>query len=101
MSITNDDSAAAAFDVEMALHGFECSNTPARAYVEVGGGATTLFAIVAGGEHGHWSFDFGLESSSIEITRAYEEGIRIDPEELPEWIGPIQTAIARRLTEVK
>lgn len=81
------------FDIDSTYHGHDGPKVPTRADVNVTADAnTTLVAIVEAGEHGRWSFDFRVDGG-IEITNAYDEGMRIDVDELPTWMAPVHHEI--------
>jgi len=88
------------FEFGLAGHGFGGEGTPRHVRVKVSADANnSLIVIINAGAHGRWSIDLRVGSGSVEVTRAYEEGIRIDKEELPVWIKPVKEQIADRLTQ--
>jgi len=64
--------------------------TPTDILVQVSSNGRSQMAIVAAGTAGRWSFDFRIDSSGIEVDRAFEEGIRVNVDELPVWMSPVQ-----------
>ncbi|GAB7011745.1 hypothetical protein [Halolamina salina] len=68
--------------------------TPTHVLVQVSSNGRSQMAIVAAGAAGRWSFDFQIDSSGIEVERAFEEGIRTNVEDLPAWMVPVKDAVA-------
>jgi len=73
----------------------ECidDETPTHVLVQVSSNGRSQMAIVAAGTAGRWSFDFRIDSSGIEVERAFEEGIRVNVDELPVWMSPVQERV--------
>jgi len=72
-------------------------DTPAQVHVEINNSGRSLMAILAAGVSGRWSFDFRFDGQELEIVRAYEEGMRINEDELPVWVDPIRERIRTEL----
>jgi len=72
-------------------------DTPAQVHVEINNSGRSLMAILAAGVAGRWSFDFRFDGQELEIVRAYEEGMRINEDELPVWVDPIRERISTDL----
>ncbi|MEF8801901.1 MAG: hypothetical protein V5A38_12010 [Halolamina sp.] len=91
----HDTSARTAkFDGEPAGHGDSGGGVPATVYGDVSADANNgLLVIIASGEHGRWSFNIALQRGNVEITRPYDEGMRIDVDELPTWMAPVRREI--------
>jgi len=78
---------------DLASHGY-AGNDVRKVYVEVSSDANdSLLAIIAAGEAGRYSFDFRVESGRVDIQRAYEEGMRVDEEQLPDWMAAVRQEI--------
>lgn len=67
--------------------------TPTHVLVQLSSTGRSQLAIVAAGISGRWSFDFRIDSSGIEIERAFEEGIRVNVDELPVWMSPVRECV--------
>lgn len=84
----------AEFDIDLASHGRDGPDVPTLVHVEVNADASETFvAIVDAAEHGRWSFDVRIERGGVEIARAYEEGMRVDVDELPSWMTLVRREI--------
>lgn len=87
----------AKFNVDLASQGHDGPDVPRRADIHVSADANnTLIAIIETGEHGRWSFDLRIDGC-VEITRAYDEGMRLDVDELPSWMPPIRRRIEEEI----
>lgn len=81
------------FDIDPTSHGHHGPAVPTRVDVEITADSnTTMVATVDAGAKGHWSFDIRV-SRSIELTDAYDEGMRIDVDELPAWMALVRRKI--------
>jgi len=86
------------FEFGLAGHGFGGDGDPRHVRVNVSADANNcLVAIIKAGSYGRWSIDFRVASGSVEVTRAYEEGMRIDEDELPAWMEPVKEQIEQRV----
>lgn len=56
-------------------------------------------AIIDAGTAGRWSVDFAVDTSDIELTRVYDEGMRIAVDDLPAWMAPIRERIDRAVRQ--
>jgi len=58
-----------------------------------------LIAIIAAGSAGRYSIDFTVDSlGRVDLEKAYIEGMRVDVDELPDWIDAVVDKIERVLT---
>ncbi len=100
MATTEQSSDAETFSIAPSAH---MSNedvdddTPAQVHVEINNSGRSLMAILAAGVAGRWSFDFRFDGQELEVVRAYEEGMRINEDELPVWVDPIRERISMEL----
>lgn len=76
------------FDCNLVQHGFDGAETPPTVYVEVSADYNNhLVAVISAGAAGRYSIDFRVDSAgSVEIEKAYIEGMRADQGDLPNWM---------------
>jgi len=89
---SDSDSRLGEFSINTQLHGH--ADGPEHAHVEISPvDRQTFMAIVAAGVDGRFSFDFRYSGGSIEITKAYVEGMREPVDSLPDWMDCVRERV--------
>ncbi|NHX37833.1 MULTISPECIES: hypothetical protein [Halolamina] len=93
---SQSDSRVGEFSINTQLHGH--ADGPEHVHVEISPvDRQTHMAIVAAGVDGRYSFDFRYTNGTVDVQKAYAEGMREPIDELPNWMDCVRERVENEM----